>query len=315
MTITSDTVDLLEYVASMPQEIDRDAGLIRGVKVLGYESSNNRRYTRIAVSRAKDLYEGIRVNIDHPCPERPDQQRNMSDRFGRLENVREAQDGLYADLRYLSKHPLAPMVLEAAERMPDTFGLSHNAEGRVVRDGKRTLVEEIVQVRSVDLVSDPATNHSLFESQGACHMPTSNLTTPPPEDDTTRAQFRERVEGLLEAQWPFHETLSQLTTLVEETLRNLSGDDVSQLQETIKHLQVRAAVREMIDQAGLRPDAELIEGLCSLPDDHSRHRLLHGWSRATTAPLATPRASQPKPSRENVSHDPIDPVAYLRGQR
>ncbi len=163
MTITSDTVDLLEYVASMPQEIDRDAGLIRGVKVLGYESSNNRRYTRIAVSRAKDLYEGIRVNIDHPCPERPDQQRNISDRFGRLENVREAQDGLYADLRYLSKHPLAPMVLEAAERMPDTFGLSHNAEGRVVRDGKRTLVEEIVQVRSVDLVSDPATNHSLFE--------------------------------------------------------------------------------------------------------------------------------------------------------
>jgi hypothetical protein len=315
MSTISDSVDLLEYVASTPQEIDRDAGLIRGVKVLGFESSNGRRYTRVAVSRAKSMYEGVRVNIDHPCADDPDQQRNISDRFGRLENVRETEDGLYADLRYLREHPLAPMVLEAAESMPDTFGLSHNAEGRVTRDGERTLVEEIVHVRSVDLVSNPATNHSLFESQGACPMPTTNLTSPLPESDANGSCFREQVESLLEVQRPLSETLTQLTTLVEETRRNLPADNVSQLQEVIKRLRVRETVREMIDRVGLTPEPELIEGLCALPNDQSRERLLQGWSHAADATPATPRSSQSRPAQQAVPQDPTDSVAFLRGQR
>ena len=62
-------------------------------------------------------------------------------------------------------HPFAPAILEAAEKNPTLFGLSHNAEGRTRRDNGSTLVEEIVRVRSVDLVSDPATTKSLFESE------------------------------------------------------------------------------------------------------------------------------------------------------
>ena len=33
--------------------------------------------------------------------------------------------------RYLDNHPLTPMVLEAAEEMPDVFTMSHHAHGEV----------------------------------------------------------------------------------------------------------------------------------------------------------------------------------------
>jgi phenylpyruvate tautomerase PptA (4-oxalocrotonate tautomerase family) len=83
--------------------------------------------------------------------------------------VRLEADGVYADLHYLTRHPLAEMIAEAAERMPEALGLSHNAEGRTTRQGDAEIVEEITRVVSVDLVSDPATTLGLFESLAAAH--------------------------------------------------------------------------------------------------------------------------------------------------
>ena len=86
---------------------------------------------------------------------------------GHPKDVAAREDGLYGDLHYLRSHPLAEMTAEAAERLPEALGLSHNAEGRVAQSGGTAVVEEIVRVRSVDLVADPATTRSLFEEVGA----------------------------------------------------------------------------------------------------------------------------------------------------
>lgn len=147
-----------------PHQVDRDAGVIKGVKVIGLVSENGRRYTPESLTRAKALYEGRVVNIDHPA--KPGEQRSADDRFGRLCNVRVGDDGLYADLEYLKSHPMAERICEAAERMPEVFGLSHNAqgEGETARDGT-FVVHEIVEVRSVDVVADPATTSGLFEGK------------------------------------------------------------------------------------------------------------------------------------------------------
>jgi len=154
---------LYERVASKPGRVDKKAGIIFDVKVLGFESRNGRTYSREAIRQARFLYEDIPVNIDHPDRREPLADRALLSRFGTLRNVRLTDTGLVAELHYLKAHPLAEMVVEAAERMPSSLGLSHNAEGEMVRRNGKMIVDEIVSVRSVDLVTDPASTVGLFE--------------------------------------------------------------------------------------------------------------------------------------------------------
>ncbi len=142
--------------------VDREAGVIRGVKVLGPQSRNGREYTADALRKGVGLYEGVRVNINHVKPGQP---RGYADRIGRLESPRVQSGGIYADLRFNPKHALAEQLAWDAENAPGNVGLSHDAEGRLSRAGGKTLVEEILSVRSVDLVADPATTGGLFEGE------------------------------------------------------------------------------------------------------------------------------------------------------
>lgn len=162
---------LREEVSSLPRDtkarrIDRDAGILYGVKILGVTSSNDggRRYLPEAIRKAAKLYENASVRIDHP--DEPESQRSSHDVLGWLRSVRVGKDGcLYGDLHYLKTHPFAPRLVEAAERNPRAFGLSHNASGETERKNGTLLVYEITEVHSVDLVADPATTTGLFESK------------------------------------------------------------------------------------------------------------------------------------------------------
>ena len=147
--------------------VDREAGIIKGIKILGFTSQNGRRYTPEACKAAISLYEGKKVNIDHP-EKGPTQQRSTYDRFGKFINVRFVEgDGLFGDLLYLKSHEMAESVCEAAERkeLNDVFGMSHNAQGEGSVDKQGIfVVSRITEVRHVDLVADPATTQSLTES-------------------------------------------------------------------------------------------------------------------------------------------------------
>jgi hypothetical protein len=160
-TTKSRPVPLREDVRARPARVDRAAGVVFGVKVLGLVSDNGRKYLPAAVTKAARLYEGLAVYADHP--HRPHDQRSIDDKIGWLANVRSEPDGLYADLHLLTSDARTAKVLEAAEKRPELFGLSHNAEGKGKHQGGTFVVEEITSVRSVDLVSEPATNKSLFE--------------------------------------------------------------------------------------------------------------------------------------------------------
>jgi len=149
------------------ERIDQEAGIIYGVKVLGQQSRNGRVYEASAIEKALPLYEGVTVNLNHQKLDpsnRVQQDRPIQDRWGVLRNARMIEGALYADLHYLKNHPMTPQLIEAAERFPDTFGLSHDAAGdEQMIDGQRRVVE-LMDVRSVDVVADPATNNGLFES-------------------------------------------------------------------------------------------------------------------------------------------------------
>jgi hypothetical protein len=154
--------------------VDRNAGVIRGCRVLGRVSSNTHgvkgakrtEYTLQAIKEAAPLYSGAVVNRNHPPREKPYSERKAEERIGWLENVQVRDDGLYADLHLLKSDPLTDKLMEAAERNPRLFALSHNAYGAgdLTADGTYRITS-IPEVRSVDVVADGGTNASLFESK------------------------------------------------------------------------------------------------------------------------------------------------------
>jgi hypothetical protein len=154
---------LRESVALVDARIDKAAGIVRGVKVLGLVSKNGRKYTPAAARAAIPLLENARVYIDHPDGE--SNARKYGERFARLRNVRQDAAGdLFGDLRYNTAHPHAKSFEWAVEHDPREIGLSINADGVAVREADGTKrVEQITAVHSVDIVDGPATVEGLFE--------------------------------------------------------------------------------------------------------------------------------------------------------
>ena len=164
MKITRFSERTVEFALS---KVDREAGVIRGVKLLGRESKNGREYTDRAMTEAAERYPGVRVYVDHATDEKS-KTRGTSALFGRVVSASfdKAKESVFGDIEYLKAHPLADQITEAAERMPQTLGMSHVADGHAKRGASgKVIVESIVSVDSVDVVTTPATTRGFFESE------------------------------------------------------------------------------------------------------------------------------------------------------
>jgi hypothetical protein len=189
--------------------LDKANGVVRGVKVLGLSSSHGYRYSPDAVRGAAGLYEGKAVNIDHPQDRsKLGASRSYYDRFGKLHNIKYVEGkGLFGDLHYNKKHRAAEQFEYDVEHDPSNLGLSHNASGQATSGGD--LVESITEVRSVDLVADPATTMGLFEARsiGQSSLPPPRTLSQVAGDtaygivtstDLDMEQKREMLMGLLD---------------------------------------------------------------------------------------------------------------------
>ncbi len=156
---------LLERVGfgKLRRKVDKENGVVEGVKILGTKSRNNRLYPFETLRAAAPLYENAKVNVNHPDGP-ADEARKYQDRVGSIKNVKLEKDGLYGDFHFNPKHPLAEQLIWDAERAPENLGFSHNVEAVVRVENGTQIVEEIKRVRSVDVVADPATTDGLFES-------------------------------------------------------------------------------------------------------------------------------------------------------
>ncbi len=188
-----------EFVDSrgVQMRVDRGAGVIRGVKILGLNSRNGRTYLPEALARAAALYEGAKVNVNHPKGN-PTGPRDYQDRIGVIRNVASRQDqGLFADFHFNPKHGLAEQLLWDAEHAPENVGFSHNVQARTARRGDRVVVEAITRVQSVDLVADPATTRGLFEAGAATKQPGGDAPALPALSlDDLKRDYAELVEAL-----------------------------------------------------------------------------------------------------------------------
>lgn len=158
--------NVLEFFdfSSPQRKIDKENGVVSGVKILGVKSRNNRVYPLETLRDAAPLYENAKVNVNHPDGS-PNESRKYQDRVGSIKNVTLQENGLYGDFHFNPKHPLAEQMLWDAEKAPENFGFSHNVEAVVRLENGAQVVDKIVRVRSVDLVADPATTSGLFESE------------------------------------------------------------------------------------------------------------------------------------------------------
>jgi hypothetical protein len=150
--------------------VDRDQRIIYRIKILGFESVNNtngkkRRYTREAAQRALPMYDGAKAYSNHPPKNDPTRTRENEDALGIWRNPTLEADGVYADLHYLESNPTAQAICEDAERGLGAFGASHNADGMGDVEGNEFVVGSITEVRSIDVVTDPATVKNLWESR------------------------------------------------------------------------------------------------------------------------------------------------------
>lgn len=233
---------LQEYVDSrgVTVRVDRAAGVIRGVKILGLQSRNGRTYRPEALVEAAPLYENAKVNVNHPKggPHAP---RDYQDRLGVLRNVAARPgEGLFGDLHFNPKHAMAEQLIWDAEHSPENVGLSHNVEARIGRNGDQVAVEAILRVESVDLVADPATTRGLFES--------TEGTETDPIAELTLESLRKRRPDLVEAVGL--ETADELARLRADVSRYEAA-------EALRHKQARA--RQLLKEFHL-PDPDRAQG-------------------------------------------------------
>src|SRR5262249_53625934 len=134
---TATPIRLREYTSPMgrPARVDKARGILYGVKLLGQESRNGRRYLPEAIRNAVKLYEGCPVSANHRRD--PKSSPDVRNRIGWIEGVRVDRNGdLRGNVHLLSvKDPLSIRLMEAAERHPERiFGFSHDALGSGEKD-------------------------------------------------------------------------------------------------------------------------------------------------------------------------------------
>lgn len=147
-----------------------EEGIVKNVKFLGPVSANGRDYpeqSRRNAIEKKRAYEEAKVYINHPSGGDTQQgPRAFQDLFGVMRATRHQSDGGFCNFHFNPKHPLAEAFKWLAKNEPKAIGFSHNINGATTFEGGREIVEEIIEVHSVDLVTDPATTNGLFESRG-----------------------------------------------------------------------------------------------------------------------------------------------------
>jgi hypothetical protein len=168
MTEERDLIEAAAPRALAAGRIDRGAGVIREVVLMTAVSANGphgRLYKEDALRAVARLAEGLPAYANHVDKSVAFKPRDVREIIGRHRNVRYDASGarVLGDFHVLPEHS---WVFGLAEHAPDVVGFSPVSRALVRVDSTgRELVDDVVAVRSVDLVSDPATTKGLFESK------------------------------------------------------------------------------------------------------------------------------------------------------
>lgn len=181
--------------------IDTEAGVIRGVSLitkgpaLGHGVMIDDKTLEQVKAAAEQYAGGLKVKLDHSG--------GAGDIVGYIDALRIDGEKLLGDLHLLQNSPHRAYILEIAQRIPDTFGLSIAFSGPSEKSSdKLTTLQRCSEIYSVDLVSEPAANPSGFFARKLKQLQTGEIEQPeakieielPMNDDMKKA-----IEGMIQS--------------------------------------------------------------------------------------------------------------------
>jgi len=284
--------------------VDREAGVVRGVRIISPESRRGRRYPTSVLQEAAPLYEDAPCGVGHgrdgkSIPSGTDS--GTLGRFAWLSGVHEEGGGLSGDLNVIKSHPFAGTLFEAAERHPSLFGLSHAAIGDFRWEGNTQVVTKITRVHSVDVVDSPATTSSLFESEG--DRPVKKTLAEVIQSQTVRdgtinllaVVGKTYPQKMLEAIEVTADTEAGLPDAAETALAEAissgklvlaaEGSDKKpaadpDLASRITLLEAELSVRRLLETSGIKADDAKVAILMEVSKEQNRRVLIEGWKAA-----------------------------------
>jgi len=142
-------------LAILTGDIDAAAATIKNVSVITVGEARGHgmqidEKTLLQVKAAAETYVGgLKVKTDHYS--------GFNEIVGALKNFTIDGDQLRADLFLLKNHDATARIIEMAELMPDTFGLSISFSGEHEESGE-TVLARCSEIYSADLVDTPGAN-------------------------------------------------------------------------------------------------------------------------------------------------------------
>src|SRR5262245_30925546 len=309
--------------------VDAAAGVIRGVKVLGSASRNGRTYPPALLAERYAAYEGAQVYADHDYSQlKTGKARPLTSWGGVLRGATFRGESVFADLHCLKETDAGKIILEAAARCPDKFGLSpmHLIESKKTDGGE--VVTAILEVWSVDAVTRPATTRTLFEAEEAMPDETAPpaMAAPPPPMSVEDAFVVLQNAIMASDEWEDMEKPQVLKDVMKLKAKIMGGEEEEPpaedvpaeeahrrpLGKTQKQLadltaSVRAlTIRQMAGES-LTLAAPTMQALLALPDDAAvsahldslrrqrRPRYSAGPPRAAGRAAGTPAGPAPIP--------------------
>ena len=163
-------------------QIDKEKMVINRVALLSSISANKREYTENCLAKSVNLLEGAKCYADHDLSGKT---RGVRDLIGIYRGVVNEGKKVFGNLHILNDGgEMSQKMLAIVEQMPDIVGNSISARGKYHIENGIDIIEELTKVNSVDIVTNPATTSSLFESieeikeEEENNMDLKNLTLP-----------------------------------------------------------------------------------------------------------------------------------------
>lgn len=161
-----ETIEIRDgYALDKDLVVDEEAGVVKGIKILGNMTHNGFAYPRDARIRSHEVLGKAKCNWGHHKEVPP------GERFGWYSNVRECplSDCTRADLHYVKDHQHAKQFVSAVKANPDLLGISIYGEakgtGKVDEKGRK-IVDHFGRV-SLDIVADNGGHFGLRDADDA----------------------------------------------------------------------------------------------------------------------------------------------------
>jgi hypothetical protein len=181
--------------------IDTEAGVIRGVSLitkgpaLGHGVMIDDKTLEQVKSAAEQYAGGLKVKLDHSG--------GAGDIVGYIDALRIDGEKLLGDLHLLQNSPHRAYILEIAQRIPDTFGLSIAFSGPSEKSSdKLTTLQRCSEIYSVDLVSEPAANPSGFFARKLKQLQTGEIEQPEAKIEIElpmNEEMKKAIEGMIQS--------------------------------------------------------------------------------------------------------------------